>query len=318
MAKVIPILKKGFVLLLPFVFFVSAHINGKIRLFTFHYNRADFVELQHRCLNKFLKEKNDYELIVLNDATDPKYKQQIEQTCQKLKITCINFPQELHLTGALVDYLINTSNGSSKWLSTSQGSVRHCQLAQYALDNFGYNHDDIVGIMDGDLFLIKEFSLREYLSNYDFIGAVQTDREAKGIEYIWIGAAFFNVKKLPNIKTLSFDLTFVNETWLDSGGRTYYYLKNNPDIRIKKYYRQPITDLPRNDKQKLKKLGFSQKEIRFFKRSLDCSFDSTPFLTTEFHIDNHFLHYANSRSKNKSYQKAKTKLFNDFFNDILS
>ena len=296
--------------LLVLIVFIFSTICAKIRLFTFQYNRADFIEIQSKCLNKFLKEKDDYELIVFNDATDPNYKQQIEQMCKTLKIVCVNFPQELHHTGNLIDLMKPFK------LDGTNGSVRHCQLVQYALDNFGYNHNDIVGIMEGDVFLIKEFSIREYLKNYDFIGSIQTDREGKGLEYIWIGLTFLNIKNLPNVKDLNFDLTFINGTFLDSGGSTYYYLKNNHRIRIKKYFRTPISMVPIGDEQQLKNLGFTTKEISFLNKTLNCQLSKHPFVSEEFHLDNHFLHYSWSRNADSS--DCKAKLFQDFFNDILN
>ena len=170
--------------------------------------------------------------------------------------------------------------------------------------------------MDGDLFLIKDFSIREYLKDYDFIGSMRGDRENKGLEYVWIGLCFFNIKKLPNAKTLNFDLTFVDGTLLDSGGSTYYYLKNNPNVRLKKYYKTPISKLPRDDEEKLKQLGFGNNEIDFLKKSLKLTLPKDDYLLTEFHMDNHFLHYAwSSVSGNSDY---KATLFKDFFNKILN
>src|ERR1700694_1333846 len=89
-------------ILLLLAFFI-VNIDGKIRLMTFHYNRPDFLELQCKCLNKFLKEKDDYELVVINDAVDPELREQIEQTCKEFGAQCVNYPQELHDTGPLIE-----------------------------------------------------------------------------------------------------------------------------------------------------------------------------------------------------------------------
>ena len=34
----------------------------------------------------------------------------------------------------------------------------------------GFNHTDIIGLLDLDIFLIKEFSIIEYLKGYDIAG----------------------------------------------------------------------------------------------------------------------------------------------------
>ena len=49
-------------------------------------------------------------------------------------------------------------------------SVRHFHVIDYALEHYGYDHDDIIVIMDGDNFLIKPLSIRELLGRNDIIG----------------------------------------------------------------------------------------------------------------------------------------------------
>jgi hypothetical protein len=200
----------------------------------------------------------------------------------------------------------------------SRPSVRHCQLVRFALESFGIYSDDIVGILDGDIFLIRDFSIRKHLQNHDLIGTLQYTCNGKGPDYIWIGLSFFNLNKLPNPRTLNFDLTFVDGILLDSGGSTYWYLKDNPNARVKKYQRIPLSALPRNDGGKLRKLGFSQKEIAFLEKTLSCPAcnHERPFLAVEFHLDNHFLHFASGRYSKSS--DAKSILFRNFFNDILT
>lgn len=289
--------------------FYVVKIDSKIRLMTFHYNRPDFLELQCKCLNKFLKEKNDYELIVFNDAVDPRLRDQITRISKAYGAQCIIYPQELHDTGPLIEKI-------EKWGYGKSGSVRHCQLVQYALDRFGYSHDDIVGIFEGDIFLTREFSLREALKNNNVIGAVQTDRDGIGIEYMWIGLCFFNIKNLPNKETLSFDLHFHNDRiFLDSGGSSYYYLKNNPEVSVKKYYRLPIASLPRNDKAQLESMGFFPKEVSFLQNMADYVAENR-FVSVEYHIDNHFIHFSWSRSSETTDNKSK--LFENYLNDILA
>jgi hypothetical protein len=164
--------------------------------------------------------------------------------------------------------------------------------------------------------LIREFSIREYLKNYDLIGTLQHDRDGKELDYIWIGSTFMNLKKLPNPNKLNFDITFVNNTFLDSGGSTYYYLKDNPKARIKKCVRVPVSALPRNDVQKLKQLGFNNNDISFLIETLTCKFEEQSFLSIEYHLDNHFLHYGWSRYHDGT--DSKSIMFKKFLDSILS
>lgn len=291
------------------IIFHMVTIGARIRLMTFHHNRPDFLELQCQCINKFLKEKDDYDLIVINDATDPYVSSQIADVCKMYGAQCIIYPQELHSTGALLQKM-------QKWgHDHNNGSVRHCQLVQYALDNFGYDHDDIVGIFEGDVFLTRELSLREKLREYDLIGAVQTDRDGAGIEYIWIGLSFFNIKNLPNKKKLCFDLhVHEDQVFLDSGGSSYYYLKDNPSVPVKKYYRMPIGSLPRNNKAQLEAMGFSPKEVSFLQSMVDYKPESNIY-SLEYHMDYHFIHFSFSRYSDNADNKSK--LFMKYILDIL-
>jgi hypothetical protein len=300
-----------------FACFVFLHIDARILLFAIHHNRPDFMKLQYKCLKKFLAEKNDFDFIVMSDATDKKCKKGIEDGCKKLDIKCVNFPQELHHTGVLIDTMKQL--GVEKRFNGSHPCVRHCQLVRFALENFGIYSDDIVGIMDGDIFLIRDFSIREYLKKHDLIGTLQYTCDGKGPDYIWIGLSFFNLNKLPSPRTLNFDLTYVDEILLDSGGSTYWYLKDNPSARAKKYQRIPLSALPREDGEKLRQLGFSQKEISFLERTLSCpacNFEIPNHIAVDFHMDNHFLHFAQGRLSKPS--DAKSILFKNFLNDILT
>lgn len=303
--------------------FLTIDINSKIRLFTFHYNRPDFLELQIKCFDKFLKEKEDYELIVFNDAIELNIEKQIKQICEKYKIRCINFPQDLHKT-----YCPNLLKfGTSQW-----GAVRYCQLVQYALDNFGYDHDDIIGLIEGDVFLIRPFSIREYIKNNDILGVIRTNRgQNKNIEYTWIGLTFFNIEKLPNKKTFNFDFVFHKNTkkfLLDCGGQTYYYLRDNPSVRWKKFSTIRIVDLPREDNKKLREMAFSLNETEFLNKMVPYKAEYE-FCSMELHIDNHFIHYSWSRVPQKDssskiviafdmkFDEFKDKNFKEFINKII-
>src|SRR5579871_2156570 len=136
-------------LLIAILSLSSLHIYSRIRILTFHYNRPDFLEMQCRLLNKFLKEKDDYELIVFSDATNELIKKEIESVCAKYGATCINFPQELHYYGSLFDKVaqVYSPHLTPEELVGMCPGLKHCQIVQYALENFGYDHDDIVGII---------------------------------------------------------------------------------------------------------------------------------------------------------------------------
>ena len=73
---------------------LSNRVSAKVRFLTFHYNHPEFIEIQYQTFQKFMMD--DYELIVFNDAKDPKFEIAIRETCEKYGIPCIRFQQEWH------------------------------------------------------------------------------------------------------------------------------------------------------------------------------------------------------------------------------
>lgn len=310
------IFKRKLLLCLSLLGFVQYNLESKIRLFTFHCNRPDFLEIQYKTLKKFLVEKDDFELIVFNDATNNVLKQQIEQVCQNLNIACVNFPQELHnnpLSNPPEILKLMEQYG----LDSKNGSVRHCQLVQYALNLFGYHHDDIVGLIEGDVFLVKNFSIRKAIEGYHIIGGLQRDRIEKGIEYIWIGLTFFDIKNLPNKETFNFNLTWHNRAFLDSGGNTYFYLQKNPSVRAKKYPGLQIMKLSEQKETVLQSQSFSEQEIVFLKNA-NPYFKNFPdrFPYAEYYMENAFIHIGRSRSSRLN--DPRIQLFKDLFLELLN
>jgi hypothetical protein len=154
---------------------------------------------------------------------------------------------------------------------------------QYSLDILGFDHDDIVAIIDSDMFLVKEFSIAEYLSGYDIAGQPQSRAD---VHYLWNGIMFFNMNTLPNKKTINCNCGIINNQGCDVGGYLYYYFKENPSIKIKyvnHYY------IESNN--------------------------------TEYFIDKTFFHYrggGNWDHQSRAYHKQKTKFLHDFINNVLA
>ncbi len=190
-----------------------------VLLFTYAYNRPDFIEIQYKTFKKFLKD--DYEFVVFNDARDGAMERQINTMCQRYGIRCIRIPQEIHERPYL-----------KRWPGESYHApaVRNCNVVMYSLNEVGFHHDGIVALFDSDLFLAREFSLEAYMKNYDLAGLEQP---RPGVIYLWIGLAFLDMRTMPNKRTIDFNCGRAENTPVDSGGQTYYYMKNNPQAQVR-------------------------------------------------------------------------------------
>ncbi|HLB41192.1 MAG TPA: hypothetical protein VJJ83_05355 [Candidatus Babeliales bacterium] len=182
---------------------------AKILIITPVYNRPDFIEMQDRTFKRFLKD--EYIFRVFNDASDPKMQQQIEQTCANLGIECTRMPQELHNVDPMC--------------KKAPASFRHGEVVQYAFETVGFKHDDIVMLIDSDIFLIHDFSVRQFFQDYDLYTVFNFT--------VLPQLAFFNMPKLPHPEKLNFHAGYQNNNLTDVGHRTIEYTRAYPELKLK-------------------------------------------------------------------------------------
>lgn len=235
-----------FMLFLTSIMLLSGSLFSKVRILTFHYNQADFIELQHRCFQKFMRD--DYELIVFNDASTAENERAIQQTCDQLGIQCVRFEPAWH------DDINNPIQGWGP-------SFRHARVIQYALDHFGYDHDDPVVIMDGDAFFIRTISVKERLKDLDIFGMGRGDTQGRVVNYLWPPFIAFDPRKLPNLRDLKFHPTVIDDCWQDTGAASHHYLQNNPSVKYKRTLPEATAWFSHVPRVELLKMGFSELEI---------------------------------------------------------
>lgn len=321
--------KYAFLTLKYLLFSISCVANqAKVLLITHSYNRPDFIETQCKTFKKFLKD--EYEFIVFNDAREPSIRKQIHAVCQSLDITCIEIPQDIHDRPYLFRLPEEDFNHSC---------VRCANVVQYSLNIAGFKHNGIVAIIDSDMFLVKNFSINEYIKNYDIVGIQAPNRS---IQHLWNGIVFFNMNTLPNKETINFNCGRINNAPVDVGGYTYYYFEKYPHIKV--LYADHIYingDEEYNDAtfcnqfgtenyallcdnckstqrlncthntENLEKLKFDKHQIKLIQAGPE---------RIEFLMDNTFFHYrsgGNWNNKSAEFHTHKTKIFKQFIQDIL-
>lgn len=275
---------------LSFISLTIAAITDKILIITHAFNRPDFIEYQAKTFKKFLKD--EYEFVVFNDAKDPAISEQIQDTCKRLKIPCINIPQSIQK--------------NVEW-----ASIRTANSIEYSLKKAGFDHDGIIFIIDSDMFLIKPLNIKNFLGDYELYG----NRQCNGdIVYLWNGLLLMNMATLPNTRTMSFSPLPIKGKSLDTGGHLYYYLTNNPSIKLKTYGDIHINQLPKNYAE-LKALGFDDITCGFIINS-----DSNDTHCMQFHADNNFLHYragGNWMHKDSDYHATKSAYLFNYLDAII-
>lgn len=270
--------------ILLIVFFFNT-IHTKVLIITHNFDRPHFVELHYKTFKKFLHD--EYQYVVFSDAKTEDMHEQIASVCHKFDIPCIRIPQLLHETGIEKDH----------------PSFRHARGIQYSLEQLGFDHNDILVIIDTDLLLIRPFSFVKYMENVD-IGAIF--RQMNGLNFLWPGLSCFNMAHFQDKKMINFFPGYYKGLYMDTGWNTYFYLNSHPHLRIRSMDMLagsqlfcPYTDhikTPRmvkvpgsqkklSQKQQMKilqKLGFNKHEINFLKKKPH---------NPDFFFHHYFLHY---------------------------
>jgi hypothetical protein len=282
-------------------FFSFSHIEAKVRILTFHCNDANFIDLQYKAFKKFMLD--DYELIVFNDAASCEPEKEIRKRCEKYGIRCIRYEQKWHDTdpfndqvylqlqdpGLIHDHISTITRnpvGSIEQRIAAHPSIRHCHVIQYSLDHFGYDHDDVVAILDGDAFPIRPISFRSLVRDYHITGIIK-DYFLDNVDYLWVPFIVINMPSIPHKDDLKFHVDVINGKLFDTGSHMYHYLQNHPDVCAKKHVGLASQGVAHWDKGALYRYGFTKNEVQFIK-----SLPKTE--NVEFHVDKRILHFANS------------------------
>lgn len=286
----------------------------KVLIFTYSYNRPEFIEYQYKTFEKFLLD--DFEFVVFNDASDTAMRDKIEKTCKTLQIKCINIPQHIHNLPYLKRFPGEDFN---------HPSVRNSNVVQYSLNNLGFNHNGIVALFDSDLFLVRPFSIKKFMEGFGLSGMPQSRGNPDFlIDYLWIGLVFIDMYTIPDRRTLNFNCGQVEGISVDPGGHTYYYLNAHPEVPVrflnvaswpfavcKECAENNIRICLHNDKE-LRNWGFDNRQIDFIHKGP---------INSEFFLNGTFFHYrggTNWDGQSANFHNNKLLLLKEYIENIVS
>lgn len=250
---------------------VTFPIHSKLLIITTAFNRPDFIEWQDKLFKRFLKE--DYEFLVCCDANTVDMQRAMQGTCQRLGLRFLQVPQNVH------------------WLNTPSG--RNATAIYYAMSQVGNQNDDLVVVIDSDMFLTRPFSFREYLGDY---WAAAVPQQRGHVRYMWVGLMIFNMPKLPEPHLLTYSPGIVEGVDTDTGGFTYNYLISHPQVKWREMQNSVLNVEHRSDLDEPTKNLIQTR------------------LNAEFLIDYHFLHYAggSAYAYSADYHRSKSQIIFDY------
>jgi hypothetical protein len=199
-----------------------------IKIYTYAHKRPDFISIQHDSIKKYVKD-SDYEYIVFNNAIDDEsLSLQIEEECKKLNIKTIKV--ELH-----DDINKQKGDGYEEYQFNSEGYFNANVGTSYPLI-WSYrdiiskeDNENLVVIIDSDMFFMKEISIIDLMSGYD-IAFIPQYRD-NGVYYMWNGFVIMDGSKI-ELNKINWFCGLVNGQRVDVGGQTHYYLKDNPQLKV--------------------------------------------------------------------------------------
>lgn len=267
--------------------FLLAFFNlceAKVLIITYVYNRPDFIDYHCRTFEKFLLD--DYEYMVFNDAPPGEKYDEIKAVCRKWNVPCIDNPEWIHQ---------HTQEEPFWHEASGTGTRRHSDGINFSMRAIGYKYDGIVALFDSDLFLIKPLSIEKLMQGKDIVSVMrQAWNDNPALEHLWPGLTFLAMNRLPNKETLDFKCGNINGNIVDTGGYTYYYLRDN-NLRVESlglHSDNPTiwenSKLPPKDKiLSFRKQGFSPTQINWLMKYPDPD--------VEFFYQGHFIHVKGAR-----------------------
>lgn len=253
---------------------------SKVKIYTWADKAPEFLYKQYETIKKFVKD-DDWEFIVFNNVPAPKLDRQIKikKICKELGIKCYDV----------------------RFRTLVSGAAQICAWGIFWAYHrfFRWEKDTIHVIFDSDMFFVKDFNFNEYLGDNDICALHQRRGD---IEYLWNGIVIMRGGDLPDKNHFDYRLGDINGERTDVGGRLYYWMKRNPDLKIKYMTHTNNNDvsgtniLPENVREKYKS------EYRF------------QFIETA------ILHYRAGSNWNKLSQgfvDEKKAYFNSLINEVL-
>lgn len=196
----------------------------KIKIYTFAHNRPDFIKLQKKSFDRFLKD--DYEFVVFNNEKpgseggfNPDRISEIEQTCDKLNIESI----PVKLSEDLKYINGNMMFHGEKYLN----GVNACAYSlSWAWKNYISKDNSISVVIDSDMFLFKKTSFIDMMNGYNF-SYCPSYRDNFRIKYPWNGIIIADIPNMPNPEKMTWGPGMVNNIETDVGGELHHYLEHH-------------------------------------------------------------------------------------------
>ncbi|CAF1533512.1 unnamed protein product [Adineta steineri] len=200
--------------------FLIPSTDPKTLLIIIAINRVDFIEINYVSALAFLP-NNSFEYVVFDHSfrDKPHIADDIKKLCDKLQVKYIRVPYTLQINHP----------------SNSHGSVVHWIIQEHAS-----KHKGRVWFLDVDMFFINDWVWEDVMpiATYEIMTIWQRrphgHKPGPYVFYIWPNFIIFqNIQSIPDLNKMRWRSVRIGNSAVDSGGESYYWIKEHPLIRIK-------------------------------------------------------------------------------------
>ncbi len=210
-----------------------------IRLFTFAHKRPDFIELQVKSFQKYLRD--DFELTVFNNATfdcDTRNYDAINLACKQHGITVVDVIKDDRIMNRCqAQELVPLFDGNGEY---SNPNIACAYPLCWAWEFHIRCQERYIGIIDSDMFLVESIQFTDYSKDHQLCFVPMT--RPGGITYMWNALVLADLSKLPEKWNINWWCGIVGEHSVDVGGQTHFYLQAHPELSVMNIRPERIDD----------------------------------------------------------------------------
>jgi hypothetical protein len=189
-------------------------------------NRADFLALQLKSFKKF--STASFNFLVLDNAREKVYSNQIEAECNKLELKRIKITKKFRLSFLHFEYAFKKKGYKNPNIACSYGMN---WFWKYRLSHVNTRY---LVFIDSDMFLIGKFNVEDILKNHDIAQIPQYRGPNLEVTYPWNGIVIIDLESTIPYAKLDWHPGKAKGFRLDVGGQSYRWLERYRNVmRIK-------------------------------------------------------------------------------------
>jgi len=209
-----------------------------MKVFVCNDSSPELVEPQFLSFKKHLQEP--FEMTLINSgamAMNQQKSYEVTEVCNRLgiRVVCTERDQAIEaMRNDSFTYGHPDRIFQPYGVFTTPGNAGN-YLMQWSWEKVVCREKESICFVHSDVFLIEPIVLSDYLEHHD-ICAVMPGKPAENghpeLKWLWEPIMVADMARLPQPETMIWWPSMVEGVWTDTGGRTYYYLRDHPEVRV--------------------------------------------------------------------------------------